>query len=86
MEGIMNKLDIKALGLAVGIFWGLYCALLGMVAMLFGCGTGLVELLSDYYVGFKPTLLGSMVGGIWGLVDGFICGGVVAWLYNRLAR
>lgn len=81
----MNKLDIKALGLTVGIFWGLYCVLLGITSMLFGYGTPLLELLASLYVGYKPTLLGSLAGGLWAFADGFIGGAVVAWLYNRLA-
>ncbi len=80
----MNKLDVKALGLAVGVFWGLYCLILGLIAMSFGCGTALLEMIGSYYIGYKPTLLGSLVGGVWGLIDGFICGAVVAWVYNRL--
>lgn len=82
----MNRLDIKALGLAVGIFWPLYCVILGLISMSFGCGTALLEIIGSCYIGYKPTFLGSLVGGMWGLMDGFVCGAVVAWLYNRLAR
>jgi hypothetical protein len=82
----MNKLDVKALGLALGIFWGLYCIILGLVAMLCGYGTSLLEVIASYYIGYKPTLLGSLIGGIWGFIDGLICGVITAWLYNKLVR
>ncbi|HHT9155715.1 MAG TPA: bacteriophage holin, partial [Candidatus Tripitaka sp. YC43] len=61
-----------------------YCLILGLIAMSFGCGTALLEMIGSYYIGYKPTLLGSLVGGVWGLIDGFICGAVVAWVYNKL--
>jgi hypothetical protein len=82
----MNKLDVKALGLTVGIFWSLYCVLLGLTSMLLDFGTPLLELLSCLYVGYKPTPLGAVIGGLWAFLDGFIAGAVVAWLYNRLVR
>ncbi len=81
----MNKLDIKALGLAIGIYWGLCCVLLGLSSTFLGFGTPLVELFASEYIGYKPTILGSLIGGLWGFVDGFIGGAVVAWLYNKLA-
>lgn len=82
----MNRLDVKALGLTVGIFWGLYCIILGLTSMLFDYGTPLLKLLSCLYVGYEPTPLGSVIGGLWAFLDGFIGGAVVAWLYNRLVR
>ena len=38
------------------------------------------------YIGYKPTVLGSVLGGIWGFFDAGIGGVVVAWLYNMLAK
>lgn len=80
---MQNKLDVKALGLAFGIMWGLGIFLLGLAAMLFGWGNEWVSLFSSGYLGFDATFPGSLIGGIWGFIDGLIGGIVLAWLYNR---
>ena len=82
----MAKLDVKAVGLAFGIMWGMAMFLLGIMAMFLDRGTVLLEAISSLYIGFNPTWLGSVTGGFWGLVDGGIGGLVFAWLYNKLAK
>jgi len=82
----MAKLDIKALGLSFGIVWGAAMFLLGLMVMLFNWGVAWVALMSSLYIGYKPTLLGSLIGGIWGFIDAGIGGIVVAWLYNKLQK
>ena len=82
----MLKLDVKAFGLAVGIVWGGAMFLLGISVMLFNWGTAWLNLLSSCYIGYKATFLGSIIGGIWGLIDAGIGGIIVAWLYNKFAK
>jgi hypothetical protein len=82
----MVKLNVKAFGLALGIVWAVVVFLLGVLAMLFSWGAAWVELLSSIYIGYKMTLLGSVIGAIWGFIDAFIGGIIVAWLYNKLAK
>ena len=82
----MAKLDVKAFGLTLGIVWGAGVFLMGLVAMFFDWGNLFIVLISSLYIGYKATLLGSIIGGIWGFVDAGIGGVVVAWLYNKLAR
>lgn len=78
----MNKLNIKALAVAGGILWGLYMLFIGWSAWLLGWGTDLVATISSLYIGFEPTFVGGIIGAIWGLVDGAIAGGIIAWVYN----
>lgn len=82
----MAKIDIKALGLTLGIVWGAAMFLLGLMVMFFNWGAAWVELMSSLYIGYKATFLGSLIGGIWGFVDAGIAGVVVAWLYNKLTK
>lgn len=82
----MNQLNVKALGLAVGITWGLGALLLGLAAWLLGLGEAAVEIIGYLYKGYAPTLGGTIIGTIWALVDGFICGAVIAWLYNKFSK
>jgi len=81
-----NKLDIKALGLASGIIWGLLMLSLGLMNMFFSWGGALEEVMGTLYIGYKPTILGSIIGGIWGFFDLGIAGALLAWLYNKLAK
>lgn len=76
------KLRVRALGMALGIAWGLYILLATFWLMWFRGGTGSATL-SNLYPGYDTTYVGALVGMIWGFVDGFIAGAFVAWLYNR---
>ena len=60
--------------------------LLGILNMWSDWGRALQEIMASLYIGYKPTFLGSIIGGIWGFVDAGIGGIVVAWLYNKLAK
>lgn len=80
------KLNIKALGLASGIVWGLSIFLLTYWFIIVGQpGTTLVKL-SAIYFGYSVTWYGAFVGLIWGFVDGFIGGALLAWVYNKFAK
>ena len=81
----MFKLNVKALALAFGIAWGIGMLLSGLMAMS-GWAARFVGVMSSVYIGFKPTLLGSLIGGVWGFFDGLIGGAIVAILYNKLAK
>jgi len=77
-----SKLDILSFGLALGITWGLGVLILGIHAWLTGLSVDVVNMLGSAYVGYKPTMLGSIIGATWGLVDGFVGGVIFAWIYN----
>lgn len=81
----MQKLDIKAFGLACGILWGACVLVLGLTAMA-GFGDHVVKFVSNAYIGYKASVLGAIIGGIWGFVDAFIFAAIFAWLYNKLAK
>ena len=63
--------------------WGAGVLMLGLIGVI-GWGRAVVDVLGSLYLGFRPTLLGSVIGGAWAFVDGALAGVVVAWLYNRL--
>lgn len=80
------KLNEKAFGLACGLTWGGAMFLLGVIDIFTFWGDAWGALMSTIYIGYTPTLLGSIIGGAWGFCDAGIGGVVVAWLYNKLAR
>jgi len=81
----MSRLSPNALGISIGVVWSCYAIFCGITAM-FGWGVALVETISSLYIGYGPTLAGSIIGGAWGFLDGYIAGFVIAWVYNRLAK
>ena len=81
----MERLNVKALAVAVGASWGVCMLFLGLISV-FGWGERFVDLMASVYVGYKPTLLGSIIGAAYGFVDGAIGGAIVALIYNVVAK
>ncbi len=81
------RLDTKAFAIAGGLLWGGAILVTGLVQLVSpGYGAGFLELASSVYPGYEPGGFGSViVGTLYGLVDGFVGGFLLAWLYNRLA-
>lgn len=82
------KLNVKGLGLASGILWGLAMLLMGLANLLWGSyGQQFLQLMSSVYPGYHAThSVGQViVGTLYGAVDGFFGGAVFAWLYNMFA-
>ena len=84
MAEATSKLGSISFGLAIGIVVALGMFILGMMSAMTGWGIALVKVLSSLYIGYSPTLVGSIAGAVWGFVDGFLGGALVAWLYNKL--
>ncbi len=81
----MEKLSVKALAIGLGVSWGAYVFLLGLMA-LFGLGTKVVEILASVYIGYSPTFIGSIIGAVWGFIDGAIGGAIIALIYNAVIK
>ncbi|MFM2130394.1 MAG: hypothetical protein RL477_1940 [Pseudomonadota bacterium] len=79
-----SRLNTVNFGLALGITWGAWLGLLALVARLTGWAYQVPLLLGKLYPGYAPTFKGTVIGGLWGLVCGFICGAVFVWIYNQL--
>ena len=76
-------LGVVSFGLAIGLTWAILVFVLGLVAALLGWGLGIAIALSTLYVGFGPTLIGSITGAVWAFVSGLVAGILIAWFYNR---
>ena len=81
----MQKISVKAFALAWGISFGLYALLLGWLAA-FGWGDKIVDILSSFYIGYAPTFLGGIIGGVWAFFDGAIGGAIMALIYNAFVK
>lgn len=76
--------NAKNLGLAAGILWGISMFILTIAAVLTGYGTEWLELMGSIYMGYTISWMGSIVGLIYGFLDGFIGLYIFGWLYNKL--
>lgn len=88
MDGPQTRLRLSVIsfGLAVGATAALYVFLLGISAGLFGWGLIAVQVLSNLFIGYEPSFVGAIAGGVWAFVDGLVGGILIAFIYNRLQR
>lgn len=77
------SLHPKALALAMGILYGGCLAAFAVLSMLFDIGTPMIDLMATFYRGFSPSVPGMIVGFLWGAVEGWIFGWLLASLYNH---
>jgi hypothetical protein len=80
------KLDVKAAAMTLALTWGLGLFLMTWWLIMWEGGSSEPIFLSRFYLGYRISPAGSFIGLGWALVDGWIGGFVMAWLYNRLAR
>lgn len=77
-----NQLSVLSFGLAAAVVWGLGVFLVGLMATYMNYGQAFVEVVGSVYPGYKATLCGSAIGGLWAIVDGFVAGAIFAFVYN----
>ena len=85
MNGKCKNFCPLCFGLALGTVLGLSYMLLGWFSIN-GWGRELVGVLSSLYIGYASTILGGIIGGVWGFVEGLIGGTAFAYLYNLFTK
>ena len=83
------KINITALALTAGLFWGASIFVVGSASVIWpGYGRAFLELAASIYPGYHPgPAIGSVITGtLYSMVDGAIAGAVFGWLYNSLSR
>jgi len=78
------KLNVKAFAITCALIWGFGLFAITWWIMLFEGSTGDVTMIGRIYKGYEISAIGSVIGLLWGLVDGCIGGAIFAWLYNLL--
>jgi len=43
-----------------------------------------LQLLSQFFIGYKVSFLGSIIGFFYGFALGTLCGALIGWIYNRV--
>jgi hypothetical protein len=79
-------LNAKVVGLAFGLILGLGIFVATNWLIIKGgdrVGPHLI-LLSQYFIGYRVTFLGSLIGAAYGFALGTICGAFMGWIYNKI--
>ena len=80
------RLNVKAMTIAVALIWGVLAMfLVGLANIIWpSYGQPFLDLMASLYPGYKATAsIGQVViGTLYGLLDGAICGALFAWFYN----
>jgi hypothetical protein len=80
------RLNAKILGLALGLLFGLAIFIATNWLVLKGgepIGPHL-QLLSQYFIGYRVSFLGSFIGFAYGFALGTLAGALLAWIYNKI--
>jgi len=79
-------LNAKVVGLTLGLIFGLGIFVATNWLVIKGgerVGPHLI-LLSQYFIGYKVTFVGSIIGAVYGFALGTICGSLMGWIYNKI--
>lgn len=71
----------RALGLSLGVIWGLTVFAVTIYALIRGRGATL-QTLGGYYLGYSVSYPGAVIGLAWGFVNGFVWGVLIALFYD----
>jgi hypothetical protein len=82
----MGKINAKAFGLACGVLWGGFMLILGLIDTASTWGDDWGKVVSSVYLGYTPTIMGSIILGIWAFVSAGIWGFILAKLYNKFSK
>ena len=79
------KISAIALGVTLGVLWAAsFCGIGVLHAVFPGYGAEFFQLMGSIYPGIAGdgSLSDVVIGALYGLVDGFFFGCLMAWLYN----
>ena len=79
------KLKPVALGVSIGIVWGVSLFFTTWISYYNGYGRLFLETLAvSIYPFYTITPLGSFLGLLYGFLDGLVSGTVIGWIYNKI--
>lgn len=78
------RLNIQVLGITFGLLcgFGLFAAT-NILLLKGGPNVGAhLQLLSQFFYGFKVSFVGSLIGAFYGFIVGYVTGAMIAVVYN----
>lgn len=76
-------LNPKKFGLAGGILWGLCMFACTILALYTGYAEMFLKMMGGIYPGYTISWVGGIIGLVYGFLDAFIGLYIFAWLYNK---
>lgn len=82
------RMDVRALAITLALVWGGAMLVAGLAHLLWPpYGQAFLDVIASIYPGYEVGGFGTViVGTLYALVDGAVCGAIVAAVYNGLAR
>lgn len=77
----MKKLNVWGLAVTTGTVFGAGTLLLGWLAAIDPV-VKIDSLISQFYIGYMPSFVGAIIGGMWAFVFWTIVGAIFASIYN----
>ena len=87
------RLNVKILGLVLGLLFGLAIFIATNWLVIKGGHTTPsgeyvvgphLQLLSQFFIGYRVSFLGSIIGLFYGFALGTLCGSTIGWIYNKI--
>ncbi len=80
-------LNAKVMGLVLGLVIGLAVFIAtNWLVIKGGSQVGPhLRLLSQYFIGYRVSITGSLIGFAYGFAVGTLSGGFIGWIYNKIA-
>jgi hypothetical protein len=82
------RLNVRAFAFSTGILWALAVFITGITNLMWvGYGDAFLEIVASLYPGYdaERSFGDILVGTLYALVDGTVCGLVFCWVYNLVA-
>jgi hypothetical protein len=86
MGHMKSRLSPVALGVGFGLACAIYMLIFAWAGWLGGYGKSMTDMWAAVYPGFDATFAGGIVGAVWGFAKGFIFGVLTACFYNMCLR
>ncbi|MBU1862403.1 MAG: hypothetical protein KKH94_01920 [Candidatus Omnitrophica bacterium] len=80
----MMRIHTKAFALSCGIALGIVICIKTLVCVFFGFGSDGLTMMASNCPGYSLSIVGSVIGLIYGFLKGAIIGGLIALIYNKL--
>ena len=80
------QIYVKSIALTFGILWGTGLFFLTWWIIFLEGASGDSTLIGRFYIGYNISPSGSIIGFLWGFLDGGVCGLFFGWLYNFFCK
>ncbi len=85
MKSITKNINVIGAAIGIGIAWA-FMLLFAGIASIFNWGGPFVTIMSSIYIGYGPSIEGSLIGALWGFIDGAIFGFIFAVIHNSIQK